>query len=378
MTPTSKDTAVTEPATPPEPDPGMPYNVIGALAAVMREAPSIGKDSKSPQGYNYRGIEAITAGIQPLLGKYGVVFVPRVIARTCIDIMVNSKPWTEEQLTVEYTVYGPRGVNDCITVGPIVALGRDNSDKGTNKAMTQAFKYALLQTLCIGDAKDDADSHKAAESDARHDAPPVEPPSNSAVLAARIKGNPQDPDNFPGLGNAAVEAFGPFCDAAGINRVPKNWTTADQALITAWADTVERDGYVARDLADLQSVADEATFDLIHARIVGLPSPPTSNDTAGQPDPNESPVDAQTAAEPPTPAGDPVEAPESPAPAVSSESTATPATDIAAQVKAMPLKQVRDELAARTLDASGTPDELRKALAVALAREALAERATRQ
>lgn len=355
-----------------------PANVIQALARVMEELPGIGRNERSQQGYNYRGIEAITREASSLLGRYGVVFVPKVLERKTIDLTVNGKPWTEDHATILYTVYGPGGIEDRIEVGPLIALGRDNSDKGMNKCMTQAFKYALLQTLCIGDAKDDADSHKAAESDARHDAPPVEPPSNSAVLAARIKGNPQDPDNFPGLGNAAVEAFGPFCDAAGINRVPKNWTTADQALITAWADTVERDGYVARDLADLQSVADEATFDLIHARIVGLPSPPTSNDTAGQPDPNESPVDAQTAAEPPTPAGDPVEAPESPAPAVSSESTATPATDIAAQVKAMPLKQVRDELAARTLDASGTPDELRKALAVALAREALAERATRQ
>ena len=57
-----------------------------------------------------------------------------------------------------------------MTAGPFHALGRDNSDKGVNKAMTQAYKYMLLQVLCIGDRKDDADDSPAAEADA-----PAEP-----------------------------------------------------------------------------------------------------------------------------------------------------------------------------------------------------------
>lgn len=150
--------------------PSEPTNVIEALARVMAELPSIGKDDKaSPQqgGYSYRGIEAITGSAQRLLGKYRVVFVPRVVGRKTIELTVNGKPWTEEQLTIVYTVYGPGGLEDRIEVGPLIALGRDNSDKGTNKAMTQAFKYALLQVLCIGDRASDGDGHDAAEADAR-------------------------------------------------------------------------------------------------------------------------------------------------------------------------------------------------------------------
>lgn len=135
-----------------------PTNIIEAIAAVMGELPGIGKGERSQAGYNYRGIEAITKEIQTLLSKYKVVFVPRVVARHTKDIVVNNNPWTQEELTVIYTVYGPGGVEDRIEVGPIVALGRDNSDKGANKCMTQAFKYALLQTFCIGDAKDDGDA----------------------------------------------------------------------------------------------------------------------------------------------------------------------------------------------------------------------------
>lgn len=147
-------------------DRSKPANVIAALAKVMEELPGIGKNENSSQGYQYRGIEAITAEAQTLLGKYGVVFVPEVLERTVKDFISNGKPWTEDQLKVIYHVYGPGGVKDKIVVGPLYGLGRDNSDKGSNKSMTQCFKYALIQTLCIGDSKDDADKDVARESDA--------------------------------------------------------------------------------------------------------------------------------------------------------------------------------------------------------------------
>ena len=41
-----------------------------ALSAVIAELPAIGKGDKSPQGYSFRGIEAITKQLQPLLAKH--------------------------------------------------------------------------------------------------------------------------------------------------------------------------------------------------------------------------------------------------------------------------------------------------------------------
>lgn len=159
----------------PLPDRPMPTNVIQALARVAEELPGIGKDATAAPaqgGYSYRSIEAITAAAGHLLGRYGVVFVPRVVDRRMpvVEMNVGGKPWTEEQLTIVYTVYGPGGMEDRIEVGPLIALGRDNVDKGTNKCMTQAFKYALLQVLCIGDNKDDADSG-GAQADAHAGSP---------------------------------------------------------------------------------------------------------------------------------------------------------------------------------------------------------------
>ncbi len=141
-------------------------NVIEALSRVMADLPAIGRDqtaSAQQGGYAYRGIEQITRHTQGLFAKHGVVFVPHVLSYEVRELTVNGKPWTDTLEMVSYTVYGPGGIDDHIEVGPILAIGRDNSDKGANKCMTQAYKYALLQALCISDAKDDGDaaSHTA-------------------------------------------------------------------------------------------------------------------------------------------------------------------------------------------------------------------------
>ena len=135
-----------------------PNNVIEALARVMADLPAIGKDTKSENlPYKYRSIEDMTGAVQPLFGKYGVVMVPSVLRWETRDLVINNKPWTDTVLEVVYTVYGPAGQDDKIMVGPLVSIGRDNSDKGPNKALTQAFKYALIQALCISDSRDDGD-----------------------------------------------------------------------------------------------------------------------------------------------------------------------------------------------------------------------------
>lgn len=128
-----------------------------ALADVMGALPAIGRDQQASAqqgGYAYRGIEAITKHLQSLLAEHGVVIVPSVESMQVEHLTVNNKPWTDTTLHVAYTIVGPDGSSlSARTVG----IGRDNSDKGANKAMTQAFKYLLLQLFCISDAKDDGD-----------------------------------------------------------------------------------------------------------------------------------------------------------------------------------------------------------------------------
>jgi hypothetical protein len=149
--------------------------VVEAITRVIRDLPSIGRNERAPDdqgGYTFRGIEQITAHVAPLLARHGVVFVPAVEAVETRSVCAAQALWTDTILTVRYRIYGPGGRDDCVEA-VVVGIGRDNSDKGANKALTQAFKYALIEVLCIADAKHDADGvilQTEASSRATHDA----------------------------------------------------------------------------------------------------------------------------------------------------------------------------------------------------------------
>jgi len=128
-----------------------------ALAQIMAELPAIGKGGKASVaqgGYAYRGIEQITSHLQPLLAKHGVVIAPYATVISIQPAPGMKESWTDTVLQVTWKILGPDAdYVEAQTVG----IGRDNADKGANKAMSQAFKYLLLDLFCISDAKDDND-----------------------------------------------------------------------------------------------------------------------------------------------------------------------------------------------------------------------------
>lgn len=145
-------------------DPALP-TVIQAISRVMADLPGIGKSEKAPEkagGYNYRGIEAITRELQPVLARHGVVIHPVVDLLTVTDQVPGmSTGWREHMILVDWYVYGPAG--DRLDPCPrTYGIGRDNSDKGIPKGMTQAWKYLLVELFAIGDAKDDGDGMAAS------------------------------------------------------------------------------------------------------------------------------------------------------------------------------------------------------------------------
>lgn len=163
-------------------------NVIQALSRVMRDLPGIGKGMNadpSQGGYAYRGIEQITGHTQTLFARHGIVMIPEVLEWDREEVTVANKPWHDEKCKIVYRVYGPGGLDDVIEVGPLFTVGRDGSDKGVNKCMTQALKYALIQVLCIGDKKDDADG-TTSEAGYR-DEPMAEPIDALAAEELRLR-----------------------------------------------------------------------------------------------------------------------------------------------------------------------------------------------
>lgn len=279
----------------------MPTNVITAIARVMTELPGIGRGERSEQGYNYRGIEAITSEAQVLLGRYCVVFVPRIVSREVRELTINGRPWTEDKLEIVYTVYGPGGVGDSIEVGPLIGLGRDNSDKGVNKCMTQAYKYALIQVLCVGDRHDDADKDPAREPDAPPSAPSAEQ-AERVALSLRIR------EMTPEYRQVVRD----FCDERQIPRVTARMSD-DQML-------------EVEECIDRLVIDDRAPFDTPGEAAQKAAAPPVPAPSPDQPvDPAATtdlpPPDAQRPTEPPTGTDDatsalaPAAAPTGPEPA---------------------------------------------------------------
>lgn len=138
-----------------------PANVIQAIAAVMSDMKGVGKEGRNKdQGYSFRGIEDVTAVLQPVLGRHCVVIVPRELSHAREHFKsAKGGDWTDDFINIEYAIYGPGGAEDKITAGPFLGIGRDNSDKGANKARSMAYKYMLTEVFCIGDKKDDADEN---------------------------------------------------------------------------------------------------------------------------------------------------------------------------------------------------------------------------
>lgn len=188
-----------------------PTNVIAALARVALELKPIEKltpderrkRSGKPAGegergitYAYRGIDQIAGELQPLLGKYGVVIVPNVVSQHVNEIQVNGRPWTDTTATVDWTIYGPGGAEDLIHARTL-GLGRDNADKGPNKALTMAYKNLLLRLFSVGDSADDPDNE-------RHERDRVDQPATREQRPAdqRRRGKAAEPDVDPNVDEA--------------------------------------------------------------------------------------------------------------------------------------------------------------------------------
>ena len=130
-----------------------PGQIYAKMSAVMRDVGAIGKDQKNTaQGFKFRGIDQFVNALYPALTKHGVFLSPRSVNYTqeLKDVTrSNGKTGVDKHVTVlmEYTFYAEDGSS--VTIGPVPAEGLDSGDKATNKALSAALKYALIQTFSI-------------------------------------------------------------------------------------------------------------------------------------------------------------------------------------------------------------------------------------
>lgn len=138
------------------------YKAINQVQAVLAET-GIEKNRKNSQGsgYNFRGIDDVYNAMSPLLARFGLCILPRIISRQC-DERVSKSGSTLFYVTVEAEfdfVSSEDGSKHTIkTYGEAM----DSGDKATSKAMSAAYKYAAFMAFAIpteGDNDADAQDH---------------------------------------------------------------------------------------------------------------------------------------------------------------------------------------------------------------------------
>jgi hypothetical protein len=126
----------------------MEGKIYPAICAIMKEIGAISKSKKNvQQGFMYRGIDDVMNALQPLLVARNVFVVPTVLEQSRSDRETKSGGTSHLSiLKIKFTFYADDGsFLEAVTVGE----SDDTGDKGSNKAMSIAFKYALFQVFCI-------------------------------------------------------------------------------------------------------------------------------------------------------------------------------------------------------------------------------------
>lgn len=146
--------------------------VVEALSAVMHDVQAVGKAQRNlQQGYVFRGIDAVVNAVGPAFRQHGIVPTPYKSEAKYRDVLTNTgKPSRECTVSVTYRFYGPAG--DFIEA-EVPGESMDFGDKGAPKAMSVAYRIALLQVLCIPTDEPDPDS-QSYEREREQERPVVE------------------------------------------------------------------------------------------------------------------------------------------------------------------------------------------------------------
>ncbi len=194
-------------------------NALKAICAVSAELAKdgISKDrNNQQQGYKFRGIDDCLNALAPLMASHGLVIIPECLERT----VTERETRTGGQLfyvvvRVKYRFYS---TEDGSTVDAYVfGEAMDSADKATNKAMSAAYKYAVIQTFCIpteGDNDADATTHEVKAQ--RYTQTKQANAQKIAELREQVAPRPFNPEVCPPDENhISSEDFQAFCEYVG-------------------------------------------------------------------------------------------------------------------------------------------------------------------
>lgn len=142
-------------------------------AAITEVAGNLAKDGISKnktaqtggQGsYKFRGIDDVYNALAPYLASAGLCILPRVLSREQVE-RTSAKGGALFYTTVQMEFTFASAKDGSTHVVSTYGEAMDSGDKGTNKAMSAAYKYAAMQAFCIpteGDNDTENQTHYVA------------------------------------------------------------------------------------------------------------------------------------------------------------------------------------------------------------------------
>ena len=217
--------------------------LIGAVAKASRN---------EQQGFNFRGIDAVVNTVGPALREAGVIVVPSVSRLDYDPVQVERR--RGDRVDIQHSIqvrahvtYRFIAEDGSEVEVPVVGEAIDYGDKGVAKAMSVAFRIALLQTFAIPTDDPDPDTEVYQRGSAppavdRGQAPSRVPPAErpKAPYPAAPPQPPAEPyagsdDDFA-IDIANLEEMG----EAGLEPLRQLWRQAAAAGRPDLADAVSR------------------------------------------------------------------------------------------------------------------------------------------
>lgn len=161
--------------------------VFERLSKVMDIVGAVGKNkTNAQQGFKYRAIDDFIQAVHPALVSAGVVLIPEVLTHESANRPTKSGGIsTHVVVTARFTFYAPDGSS---VSGVTVGEAADSADKASNKAMSQALKYFLMQALMVP-LEDLADGDR--------ETPDMGSRSGPSAFEAAVPAPAPDPDSRP-------------------------------------------------------------------------------------------------------------------------------------------------------------------------------------
>jgi hypothetical protein len=149
------------------------YRAISAITGEFAKTGIAKTHINMRDQYLYRSIDDVLGRLSPLLVRHKLCILPRVLARECEAIAgERDELLTSVRLEVAFDLVSARD-GSCHS---IQSWGEalDASDKGTAKAMSAAYKSAMLELFCVPVTSDDADASSHRLKTAAREVEPVQ------------------------------------------------------------------------------------------------------------------------------------------------------------------------------------------------------------